>query len=66
VCSSDLDARKQIAKDFSDHVRTVMNFNGTREDRLKWEWESFKKLDAKYPHLMVMEKIRGEKRFKSA
>lgn len=52
-----------IAKDFNDHVRTVMNFDGTREERLRWEWESFKKLDKKYPHLNVLSQVRGEKRF---
>lgn len=40
-----------------------MSFQGSREERLKWEWNSYKEFDQKYPHLNVMQQIRNEKRF---
>ena len=53
----------QIARDFNEHIQAVMNFQGTSEDRLKWEKESFLKLDKRWPHLSVWDKVKGEKRF---
>lgn len=53
----------QIAKDFNAHIQKVMSFQGSREERLKWEWNSYKEFDQKYPHLNVMQQIRNEKRF---
>lgn len=61
---SKVNERTEIARDFAKHVETVMHFNGSREDRLKWEWESYQRLDKKYPHLRVMAQIENEKRFK--
>ena len=59
--------KTQIARDFNEHVQTVVKMIGDntvkRENRLNFEWESFKRLDKKYPHLHVMDQVRGEKRF---
>ena len=53
----------QVAHDFEEHIKTVLNFRGTSEERRRWEMESFKELDKKYPQLSVWEKVKHEKRF---
>lgn len=53
----------QIARDFNNHIQGVMNFQGTREERLKREWVHYQKLDAKYPELRVLAQVENEKRF---
>ena len=59
------DKRLQIARDFREHIDKIMNWTGDRESRLDFEWRSFQHLDAKYPHLNIMAKVRGEKRFEN-
>lgn len=53
----------QVARDFNALIQGVMNFQGSREERLKWEWNEAVRLDKKYPHLDVMKHYRNEKRF---
>lgn len=55
--------QKQIAKDFNEHIQTVLSFQGTKEERLRWEMESFKRLDKKYPNLHVWSQVKHENRF---
>lgn len=54
----------QVARDFLAHIQKILNWIGTREERLRWEMESLKVLDKKYPHLNIWHDLRNEKRFK--
>lgn len=54
--------KSSIGKDFCDHIRSVVSFDGTREQRIRFELESLKKLDEKYPRADVS-RAYGEKRF---
>ena len=57
------DLQKQIAKDFGILIKKIRDFKGTSEERLKFEWDSHKELDRKYPNLNHLAQIEHEKRF---
>lgn len=60
----EFDRKVQIARDFNAHLQKILSYQGNREERLLWEWNSFKELDEKWPHLNIITQVSKEKRFK--